>query len=136
MSEFLYEVFDLDFFCVDDAGNIAHFASAGGRLPNHLIQNRSLNDEIRDYILSLPVKGVKSGSGTDSFKSFAEKGLFSYDKKNVTNGLDSEYRLMYTPMQPINYENLPTKFTAYLKHFRVSEIFGKEIIDIGALLLS
>ena len=76
MSEFLYEVFDLDFFCVDEVGNMAHFASAGGRLPNHLIENRSLNDEIRDYILSLPVKGVKSGSGAASFKSFAERDCF------------------------------------------------------------
>ena len=136
MSEFLYEVLDLDFFCVDNAGNMAHFASAGGRLPNYIIQNRSLNDEVRNYILSLPAKGVKSGSGADSFKSFAEKGLFSYDKRDVRDSLDSEYRLMYTPIQPINYQNLPTKFTAYLKHFRVSEIFGKETIDIGALLLS
>lgn len=134
MEKFYPQGLDIDFFCVDKMGNVAHLASGGGDLPSHLVQNISMNEKVRDFVLALPVTDIRTGAGDKSFKMFAERGLFSYDKNDLTNPSDSIFKLMYTPLMPIHCSLFPLQLSVYLRSLTISQTLGCKLIDIRSLL--
>ena len=102
---------DFDWFGVDDAGQIAVFATAGcGPVPAQVRAEAELHDAVGDQI-------ALAGWGTSAvWDSYAKVGLFAYDWDDQRHC----YLRVAQPTQPVS-EGLSVRLTARaLPHFSLS----------------
>ena len=113
---------DIDWFILDNEKHV-HVASAGGTLPNIIIERDTLNEaniriaydlpEIFDIEINpnlMEFLDINDNSLPDyltSFISMAKKGFYSYDKTFISNRNDNKYHLVAKPsgMSPNNSES-------------------------------
>lgn len=114
---------DFDWFCLDEAGHIGHFASAGFKLlPNSVgrsaedleIVTRYFEKELTeegDYVLDENLVEQVPDFESIYLKSFIEiaaKGLFSYDiASHLSPGIS--YFRVALPRKPLRVEQLPNQ---------------------------
>jgi len=141
--ELIFETIDIDWFCIDQHNNIAHFASAGGAIPKSVINNLDLNSKTIDYILqsdaicnyaiSSEIKLITNDfeKYIKSFRAYAERGIYSYDKVDMQNHNENVYRLVAKPDVSLKYNGLPTHIAEFISCVRVKGDFKEmSYIDI------
>jgi hypothetical protein len=132
---------DFDWFCVDGAGEIGHFTTAGfKRLPRsveHSAEGRDVLEEFferqlkggRGYLvdadLAMEIPPLKSGLERylRDFIGMADKGLYSFDIETYVSRRSYYFRVA-VPLLPICLEELP---------LRVRDILGLTQLE-GRLL--
>jgi hypothetical protein len=132
---------DFDWFCIDEAGNIGHFTTAGfKRLPASVAKSAEDLDLVTKYFRDqLPVCGghqVDDGLVTEipdpmkrgerylrSFVGMADKGIYSFDIEPYLK-TDISYFRVASPLVPTRFRDLPA---------RVQEIVGRTVLT-GKLL--
>ena len=133
---------DLDWFCIDSAGEVAHFASAGGHVPPIVLRDVDAAIRISKFIEGLPEIGdaiinpnlekfsAKIGD-MSSFMHFAHRGFYSFDKTKPQFALEHKYHLMASPAVLLRVESLPsellkyivgTKFNGYFKECPAADV--------------
>jgi hypothetical protein len=107
--------YDLNWYFIDFWKRIIHVSSAGGILPEVIARNDQNNDKFHEAVFDLEpqYQTVRNGSAIEMlrqrnienidlyfeyFESFARKGLYSFDKFDLTNPQDSRYMLMAYPV--------------------------------------
>lgn len=112
--------YDYDLFIFLPWGLKIHIATAGAKIPKYLIDLTKNNLRIYDHISNDPFEYkteqnlrletivyekefIKNADfNTDnylsSFKKFASKGFYSFDKTNINDPLDREYHLVAYPV--------------------------------------
>src|SRR5271166_5510148 len=125
ITEIEEETVDLDWFCIDDDGEIAHFASGGrGFLPPSVKESRANLDRLAAYFRrDLPPNGsggeAKNLSAHKRFTSSKQKTRYLDDYLLMgSRGLYSltcimgatrptNYFLVIVPSNPLRVEDLP-----------------------------
>jgi hypothetical protein len=115
---------DFDWFCVDEAGEIGHFTTAGfKRLPRsveHSAEDRDVLEEFCERQLKggrryrvdadLPPEIMTPKSGLErylrNFVAMADKGLYSFDIESYLSP-KSHYFRVAVPLRPLQIEELP-----------------------------
>lgn len=106
---------DIDWFIQDSQLINIHAASAGRNIPDIIIQNNILNEDLLNQFLNLPKKYEKietnpnlQNMGIENTKEYlsdfidmAQKGFYSFDKTNINNPDDDRYHLV---AYPVNYD--------------------------------
>lgn len=109
---------DIDWYFKDANDNMFHVASAGGRLPDIIVENDFLNNSLHSQIQSLPLDfDYQINPNLDEIKNFetselrqfyledfiemAQKGFVSIDKTILGNFDNTIYHLV---AWPINYK--------------------------------
>ncbi len=112
MSREAFEGGKFDWFAVDGAGHIGHFATTGfGPVPVPILARLDAGQtdelwDLQDRVLGLPIIGSATGhlpGRIDDWLEMARRGLFSYDWKHWSG----PYRLAATPSTPIRVTKLP-----------------------------
>jgi hypothetical protein len=105
---------DIDYFATDAAGHILHVASGGGVLPESVAADEAALLALHQYFLTLPetgaallAPGLPAGLNYDSFRRYARRGLFSFEKVHLHEPLDTQYRLVARPARPLMVAELP-----------------------------
>jgi hypothetical protein len=127
---------DLDWFCIDEAGEIGHFTTAGfKKLPTSVSYSAEDLDLITKYFRDeLPTKGgyqVDGGLVAEipdpknrterylrSFVAMADKGIYSFDIESYLR-TGSAYFRVALPLDPLRFIDLPPK---------VQEIVGRTVL--------
>jgi len=129
---------DFDWFCVDEQGEIGHFAHAGyKKLPPSVVASR----EDREFVLNFFEKEANhssdfeidpdltsNGGSTEerylrSFVAMARRGLYSFDIDSHLRPKICYFRVA-SPLQPVHLEDLPE---------RVREIISRTKLPLGGL---
>ncbi|WP_162601254.1 hypothetical protein [Occallatibacter savannae] len=125
---------DLDWFCVDSAGLIGHFASAGfKRIPPSVACSGEDLDVLTSFFLQL--RPLSSGHELDahlppncrsarylqSFVSMARRGLFSFDIDSYLKP-DICYFRVALPLQPLRISELPDHVRTILTRTELKEM--------------
>lgn len=115
---------DMDWYLVDEGGNIAVIASAGGLLPTFIADNLAEYKSVISYFRSLPVvsnqiklapvvekrvkelKGSKKDAYVRELKFMSTKGLFYFDKLREDNYFDFRYILKSSPQISLNVKDI------------------------------
>lgn len=123
---------DIDWFLTGQDNVVAHFSSGGAILPEIIAQNAQDNITLIDFFETLPIntevvinpfigkyvnlKNISSLENyVESYKSFAQRGILSFDKIEPCAGNhDIGYFLVATPVQFLDFSNLPDKITKIL----------------------
>jgi hypothetical protein len=133
---------DWDWFAVDPLGQIGHFTTAGfRRLPTAVKDDfegaeaciRYFEGEAQTrsgyFVREDLERLVGSFDGPDqrerylrSFVNMAQKGLFSFDTKPLTNEL-GQYLLVARPKIPLNFDELPAQIADLLRRVKSSVPF-------------
>lgn len=122
------EGLDIDWFFTDFSGRIGFVASAGGKIPNSIIEKyedynfvspyfRSLPD-ITDYILSDKLSMIDSDRILKQYNDFihlARKGIYVFDKSFFNDHSNSVYHLVAKPKFDITINDLETNIIKTLK---------------------
>ena len=132
---------DFDWFCVDGAGEIGHFATAGfKRLPRSVERSAEDRDVLEEFFekrlkggrgcrvdadLSKEIATLKSGINQSlrDFVGMAEKGLYSFDIETYLSP-GSYYFRVAVPLLPLRFEDLPSN---------IREILGRTKLDVRRL---
>lgn len=119
-----YAGIDLDWYALDLDKHIAHLMSGGGIVPNLL--NEESHDLLTDYFNNLPEikdNDVKISDQLNQYVNFstkqekerylqnfikmAQRGIYSYDKTNLTMFGDPMYHLVAIPGKFLTIGDLP-----------------------------
>ncbi|MFD2786549.1 hypothetical protein [Hymenobacter rubripertinctus] len=141
ISDIDQEISDIDWFAADKDGRILHLASAGGVLPESVAASQQNLLLLHQYFLELPEAGTaimaiepKSGIRYDSFLRYARRGLYSFDKVDLHNRLDSRYQLVARPAVPLLLTELPPELAQLLHRTQlpgsVANLAGLQVADI------
>lgn len=135
--------FDIDWFAQDMQGNIMHFASGGGKLP--FLVKQINNNSLRSFFHELPVKSINvdysvslsqfvwlSGHELETylqdFRQMTQKGLYSFDKSNLSNPSDNKYHLVCKPQNKISIDEIPVQVRSQLVKFNFAiEELGQQV---------
>jgi len=117
---------DFDWFCVDEHGNIGHFASAGFKsIPPTVSESAEKLRSLEEYFASLdPVPGGHQfDEGLDpawrteryahTFIAMADRGLFSFDIESYPR-TDICYFRVASPKAPLRFDDLPDNIRTVL----------------------
>lgn len=117
-TEEMQSYLDIDWFAVDEKGNILHVASMQGKLPDSVDISVEDNSLLCTYIGALDAKFShydfdrageimkREGLRMDNFVFYAQRGIFSFDKSDVNNPSDPIYDRIAIPKKPLMYEDL------------------------------
>lgn len=127
VSSNLLDTIDLDWFAVDQNGNLAHFASGGsGFVPNDIKSSLTdvglfadyvfdLNETSDTILISENIPNFDSSEKADryveTFLRMAAKGFYSYDVLELT-GHDKGYSLIAKPKSPVVIDDIPNQFAS------------------------
>jgi hypothetical protein len=116
-------IIDFDWFCVDDAGEIGHFATAGYKsLPRSVASSAEDLRLVNDYFLKeAPILGIHLVDGDlekempgfgkrylRSYIAMAARGVYSYDIPSHLEPGISYFRVV-SPEAPVRMEDLPDR---------------------------
>ena len=136
---------DIDWFAVDSSGNIAHFASGGGRLPFSIANAKEDNEfvgefirenitDTNDFLLSAIAKEKMLTKNTEEakwylndFQSMSKRGLFSYDKSALGDFRNEEYHLITSPTMPIDISQIPFNIASIINATKISGDFRERL---------
>ncbi|SHK44641.1 hypothetical protein SAMN02745181_3838 [Rubritalea squalenifaciens DSM 18772] len=108
---------EFDWPCTDTEGKVAIISSWGeGYIPASIFNNRETHNLFWKSISRLPSREPLLGLGCKpdlEFKSYAEKGVFVYDRKIYTRGT-SAYSKLYSPQAPLQLSDLPASVQEWL----------------------
>lgn len=141
---------DIDWFGVDDDGNIAHFASGGGGLPDTVAAFKEDTEEVGVFFrnnlptisetqmsnfilekLSLKTQ-AEANRYLHDFITMSSKGLFSYDKSGLGDFLNRDYQLIMMPERKINIDDLPISIGTIIRRTKFKGNFAAlPIITLG-----
>jgi hypothetical protein len=100
---------EFDWFAVDGAGHVGHFATAGfGPVPASVLARLDESWELPERVLALPAIGQATGhlpGRIDDWLEMARRGLFSYDWQHWSG----PYRRAATPSVPVHVADLPAE---------------------------
>lgn len=135
---------DLDWFAVDGAGEIAHFASAGRPLPRSVSQSKENNTFVREFFRALAANrktgeidpGVtlfvtfesvenKSKYGSD-FMTMCTRGLYSYD--TTLPGADQLFFRVCSPQEPLKLDDLPIEVATIVRKTSFAGRFASSVV--------
>lgn len=134
--------FDIDWFAIDDNGNIAHFASCCSAIPPSVAASKEDNELLFQYFKSLPDiaeniavrKDIEKLLGTNAagamksyladFMGWARKGLLAYDTKHVGVFSNTEYDLITQPDVLVNATHIPPQALIILKRTKLKGAFA------------
>lgn len=118
------QTLDIDWFFTDGK-HIGFVASGAGKLPETVANSAQDNKQLVSYFRSLPktsdiivnpflddlLTEISRSSANDrylkDFIYFTQKGLFSFDKTNLSNLTDHHYHLVTIPVIPLEIRDLP-----------------------------
>lgn len=147
-----YAGIDLDWYALDLDERIAHLMSGGGVVPN-LLDEQS-HDLLTDYFNNLPEiedNDVKISDQLNRYANFstkqekerylqnfikmAQRGIYSYDKTNLTMLDDPMYHLVTIPSKLLTVDDLPLRIYEKLQLVpfkgKFMDTVGLTIEDIG-----
>jgi hypothetical protein len=136
-------VVDWAWFACDEAGNIAHFTTAGLRdLPHSVKQDREALEYLEHYLLEDREEwsecSIRAGVETDargwrdavardlylrSFIRAGRRGMFSYDTE-IDYGPNARYYLVAKPDKLLQMTDLPPEITVILSKTRAPLTFS------------
>ena len=138
---------------VDEAGNIAEFASERTDVPEVFFQDVSASKKAEEFFDNLPEvtksilpenlryelkESAKRLQGEKSFwKKGANKGFFIFDELEIpgfkNNAGKNFYELMLIPETPLKITNLPSDIQDLLKPYRIENLNFKDcqFLDIS-----
>jgi hypothetical protein len=130
IDELEQEESDIDWFAVDAAGCVLHFASGGGRLPASVAASQEVLLQLHQYFLGLPdtpgaalvlpePNAVRSGRSAQGFVRYARRGLFSFDKTALPDPADARYHLVARPARALQLAELPAPLATLLGRTRL-----------------
>ncbi len=147
-EKFLYEIYDLDWFILSKDKKIIHFASGGGLVPEIIAKNLANMELLNQYFRGLPkvsdviinptldvfLDGIKLSAGKKGYLKdyifMAERGITSFTKTLTVNANNSAYHLVATPLNFLNFENLPSEFKEIMLIFKTELDFSQiNLID-------
>lgn len=123
---------DIDWYFVDHQGALMHLTSAGGRLPDIVVERNTENDLINRVVNTLPEQfEVEINQELDGivlfedqnlralyledFVAMAKRGLFSYDKTVLGDFNEPRYHLVAGPKEGfLKAELLPENLRSLL----------------------
>ena len=142
------ETLDIDWFAVDKMGNIAHFASGGGKLPNSIGTRKKENQMLASIFIDMPkvsavttskiVVQQKLYGKTEkeqqrylaTFAKMSEKGLVSYDKRILGDFDDTEYLQVTIPKMILNVSSLPSYIQTLLVTIYRGDFLSSPIVNL------
>ncbi len=152
-TEEMQETLDVDWFAIDRYGNVAHFASAGGRLPESICESREDNETLITFFRSLPVtnsdlflndriikeKGLLTKEAEERYlKDFifmSQRGLYSFDKKALGQFLDTDFQLIAKPLNPLNFNSLPVNVQNLVSKTKIENDLNEvDALDVAKIL--
>jgi hypothetical protein len=123
---------DIDWYMIDEEGQVAHFASAGTYLPESVAASEEDGETLWQFF-----EGLKSYSAIvineqnphfysntvpdkkrylSSFVAMAQKGLYSYNSDSCDNDPSiTKYVKVVSPSHPLNIKDLPDRIASLLK---------------------
>lgn len=133
-----YSAYDIDYYLLINGKKIAHFASAGGPIPQVIIDNYSEMLLFDDYIKkmsawteAIPMSDidtvVKFSSKQEkdnylkNFLTFSERGLLSFDRSDLTDVSALTYHLVSMPSIYLKIEQLPKEFQTILFKLKIDD---------------
>ena len=144
IEEIDQEAADIDWFAMDDAGHIIHFASAGGTLPESVAASQEALLELHKYFLTVaetaPTGAIRieiqdtKGADYQSFVRYALRGLFSFDKMLLNDHSDTRYHLVARPLRPLTVAELPTPLVELLSRTRLpGSVAEQTALDVATI---
>lgn len=148
ISQAELEIMDLEWFAIDQKGQVAVFCSAGvGNVPEFVCADEDKSDTLMKVFDLLPVssdveicfKECKFNSRPiEVAKGFSSKGLFYYDsddnskKEQNVSSLQEYYTISSRPIKPILFDELPADIKKLMSNNILQiEDFGKQnVIEI------
>ncbi|MDI9341696.1 MAG: hypothetical protein QM534_14085 [Sediminibacterium sp.] len=148
-----FSALDFDCFFIDKKFTVSHLASAGVRPFDSIIRNWESYDTIISYFKDLPIISHEVMVNCDlnkyvqlmeeqslanylgSFKYFAERGLYSFDKTILNDVMDTQFHLVAYPSVSIDF----TAFPDIIKSVLLDSTFDgdvKEWINVDVKLIS
>jgi len=128
---------DFDWFCLDEADHIGHFATAGFKsLPLSVARSAENLESLTQFFMGL---AATTNSRIDasltpekrterflrSYVAMADRGLFSYDIDTyLTPGI--HYYRVASPVQPLRFESLPVHIRQILSLTRLAGVVFAE----------
>jgi hypothetical protein len=132
---------DLDWYAVDEQGNVGEFLTGGARLlPPSFSSNREISEKLSEYFRNLPfqegdftfcpdleknMRELKSGEINERFmpssQKMASRGLFSYDSDNYTYK-DRPYFRVAIPKKALKLAELPPEIRSILETLSIKGI--------------
>ena len=125
---------DIDWFFIDQQGNVGHVASGGGQFPVSISKSKEMCELLQSFferydLVSLNKFSINSElkkivgfnnsyEETKYLKDFilmAQKGLYSFDKTILGNFIDDNYHLVAKPLNPLNIKMLPDDISIILR---------------------
>jgi len=124
IGEDIQECRDFDWFCVDDVGEIGHFATAGyKRVPRSVATSLEDLDLVAEYFckelrpktnylvdqdleLEFPDPKDRRSVHIQSFVEMAERGLYSFDIASYLRPNINYFRVA-VPITPLSIDDLP-----------------------------
>lgn len=129
---------DIDWYAVDSAGELAHFTSAGSKLPPSIAISEAENDLVCEYIGTLSsdsiavvvsdqLEDIEHFSSEEErsrylnyFTSIAGRGIYSFDKSNVGKYSDGNYHLVAIPTTPLKIDQVPLEIRSIIERTRIA----------------
>jgi hypothetical protein len=152
-TEDMQEAFDVDWFATDKYGNVAHFTSAGGKLPDSVCASKEDNERLLSFFKSLPAinneivlngeigrseelmmqKDVERRFGDFIFMS--QRGLYSFDKKVLGRFGDTDFLVVSKPLLPLNVNSLPDDIRSLVLRTKIeNDLSDVNELDVAKIL--
>jgi hypothetical protein len=143
----MQEAYDVDWFGTDKSGNVVHFTSAGGKLPDSVAASKEDNERLLAFFKSLPVtnkeiilndemikgKGLMTMEEVERhFRDFifmSHRGLYSFDKKILGRFGDTGFILVSKPLLSLKVSSLPGDIQSLVLRTKIEN----DLSDIGEL---
>lgn len=148
ISELEEETQDIDWFCVDAVGEIAHFASGGrGFLPTSVSSSRVSLEILLQYFresLAPSTVAIEAASLCQhlqfrstlemenyfaDFRDVGTRGLYSFDCVTVGPRPSSYFQVVY-PQTAVRFENLPGDIREIVVKTKYSGLFREAAVII------
>lgn len=143
------EVTDFDWYAVDLAGCLVHFASGGGPLPSSVASSHEVVEQLHAYFLALPLRAatahinphlaqvvqgvVDMNRYVESFTGSAQRGLFAFDRTTLASQAN-QYHLVASPGNILLVEQLPPTIATLVSRtrlpFAVNDIL---VLDVDSI---
>ncbi|HEY5745337.1 MAG TPA: hypothetical protein VIU12_04590 [Chryseolinea sp.] len=146
-----YQFLDLDWFFIDVDGHLAHVCSGGGKLPISIAENYP-HDFLLTIFRNLPSLGkadinpmlqkyvaFKNNKEREqylnSFSPMTQRGLYSFDKSDLTRSLDGKYHLVSSPKITLHISMLPPEVVLQLSktkiNRRIKEVDSFDVFEVS-----
>lgn len=139
------QTMDIDWF-LTGGEYIGFMASGGGKLPASVAESEEKRRILAHYFRNLPeISEVMINPELDSildsgvddryledFVLMTKKGLYSFDKTDLIQFLDSRYHLVASPKHPLKLEDLPQNILEIV----VKTNYSKKLVEIQGINIS